>query len=385
MDDQLLTSVPEAPKKPKKRKGPIIALCILLAVTLLMGGTALYVFMSMRAIRAAQPAPALHLPQPEPETETAKPSPQKPALEKQELVNEKAKNDEILDSYTIRRNGQLYRYNDQIINLLLLGVDADSAEEVTTFGSRTSVFADAVLLAAVDLRNNKVTLLSISRDTMCHYPIVNEAGEETTAFSQLALSYSFGDGELGSCAITKQAVSQIMSDLPIYSCSAMYFDGLGILNDAVGGVTLTPIETLANDYITHPLIYEGQEITMDASVASVYIRYREMTSEGNLKRLERQKQYLMVLMKKCISAVKEDFTKVLSIYDAMKDYLITDLSVGDIVYLASKVIHMDISPKILSLSGEVQMSDDGYVQYYLDEAALLDTILQVYYEPVQQP
>ena len=56
------------------------------------------------------------------------------------------------------------------------------------------------------------------------------------------------NGALKSCEITKNAVSQALSDLPIQSCSALYLDGLRRLTDAVGGVTVTVLEDLSYGY-----------------------------------------------------------------------------------------------------------------------------------------
>ena len=69
-------------------------------------------------------------------------------------------------------------------------------------------------------------------------------------------------------------------------------------------------------------------------------------------------------------------------YDAVKDDVITDLSVGDILYLASKAVNMDISGDIQSVPGEVTLSSDNYVEYIIDKNALTDIIMSIYYEEV---
>lgn len=73
---------------------------------------------------------------------------------------------------------------------------------------------------------------------------------------------------------------------------------------------------------------------------------------------------------------------MLDVYDAVKDDVITDLSVGDILYLASKAANMDISGEIQNIPGEVTLSSDNYVEYIIDKNALTDIIMSIYYEEV---
>lgn len=86
-----------------------------------------------------------------------------------------------------------------------------------------------------------------------------------------------------------------MCDLPIASCSALYLDGLQELNDAVGGVTVTILEDIDYGYAS---MQQGAEVTLDGPMAEQYIRRREHTEVGNPKRMERQKQYIIALLKK---------------------------------------------------------------------------------------
>ena len=78
---------------------------------------------------------------------------QAPAITAAEPVE---RDNEVLDSYTVRYNDKLYRYNDQIVTLLLLGVDQEEPD-VTEGSVDSDVYADVVLLAAIDMKNNKVS------------------------------------------------------------------------------------------------------------------------------------------------------------------------------------------------------------------------------------
>lgn len=354
MDEQ---NKPEIIAKPKKRRWPYILLAILIAITLLLGGTALAIYLSIGDMSPEQ-APTIDAEPAEPERES-----------------------EILDSYTVRRNGKLYRYNDQVVTLLLLGVD-QKEPDIDEGSTDSGICADVILLAAIDKKNNRVTFYTVSRDSMCDFTITDpESGGTLNVNGQLALTYTYGDGGKTSCEMTRAAVSQLLFDLPIYSCSALYIDGLGKINDAVGGVTVTILEDIRYGYSAMRI---GEEVTLTGDMAMRYIRTREHTEVGNLKRMERQKQYFKALLQKALSIVREDYMSVLDIYDAAKSEVITDLSVGDILYLASRAAGMEISGDVISVPGEVQLSEDNYVEYIIDRDALTDIIMSIYYEEVTQ-
>ena len=85
-----------------------------------------------------------------------------------------------------------------------------------------------------------MTLISVSRDTMCDIAILDESGDVSgSARAQLALSYSYGDGLATSAALTREAVSNLFYGLDIDGYAAFYMGGIADLNDALGGVTLT--------------------------------------------------------------------------------------------------------------------------------------------------
>ena len=106
---------------------------------------------------------------------------------------------EQLDSYTVLHDGKYYRYKDHMVNLLLIGVDSDDKPAAPLpYGSDNQ--ADVILVAALDTDANRMTLISVSRDTMCDIAVLDQNGQVSgAAHTQLALSYSNGDGLYESC------------------------------------------------------------------------------------------------------------------------------------------------------------------------------------------
>ena len=365
-----------APKKKKRgsRVG-VILVCILVVLAAAMGSLALHVYLRGKRMRQNTSAPNLAaLQQPAAPAEATETP---PAEEEAPVPGEPEKTLEIMDENAIRYGGKLYRYNSDITTFLLLGIDSQQPEN-TDGTCNVDAFSDVIMLAAVDFRNRKISLLTLSRDTMCEFQRLNPDGSERDwATGQLALTFSYGDGALKSCEITKNAVSQALSDLPIQSCSALYLDGLRRLTDAVGGVTVTVLEDLSYGYASMQL---GAEVTLDGAMAERYIRTRERTEEGNLKRMERQKQFFTALMKKVLASVKERPASILDLYGKISSDVVTDLETGDILYLATEASGMQIDSNIRNVPGTVTSDENGFVQYDLDETGLLELLLDVYYE-----
>ena len=145
----------------------------------------------------------------------------------------------VLDQHTVYHDGKYYRYKDGLVNLLFIGVDSDEKpSSPLPYGNDNQ--ADVVLLAVLDTNSDEMTLISVSRDTMCDIAILDESGDVSgSARAQLALSYSYGDGLATSAALTRETVSNLFYGLDIDGYAAFYMGGIADLNDALGGVTLT--------------------------------------------------------------------------------------------------------------------------------------------------
>ena len=285
---------------------------------------------------------------------------------------------EVLEEYTVRRNGKLYRAKENVTTLLLVGADKADADSAQGGGYNADVRADVVMLAVLDGDANKISFVSISRDTICEFDMCDENGSYTGRGSgQLALSFRYGDGAMSSCRATEKAVSEMLFDLPIHGAAVLYIDGVGVINDAVGGVTLTPTESLGS-------LRAGVETTLTGTQAELYIRYREMTETGNLERMQRQKQYFLALASRAAAKIKSEPTSVIGLYNAASPYLATDLGINEIVYLASRAAGMEFSGEVYTLPGEVRLSEDNYAEYILDEDGVQELIMQLYYEELSQ-
>lgn len=344
-------------EKKRKRLSPLlIFFFILIGVTLVLCCTVLALWFHGRS-SLTQTAPAPELPAASSETIQADP-----------------------ESDVIVYNGKRYRYNQDMCNILLMGIDSHQTPDHSA-GSHDQ--ADVIVLAALDLSSGRMNLISISRDAMCDMEVPGEGGSSQLLHTQLALSYAYGDGQHTSCQITRDAVSNLFFGLPIQGYAAYYMSGISALNDAVGGVTVTVLD----DYPFTDLpgcgnMSAGSSVTLNGKQAEYYIRARLGNVDSNQKRMQRQKQYILALLSQAKEQVAGNPASIMSLYGAVEDYVITDLDLSRISYLATKAVSLRFSGDIRSLEGEIALGDDGFSEFTVDQSALYQLMLEVFYTEV---
>ncbi|MDR1713472.1 MAG: LCP family protein [Coriobacteriales bacterium] len=274
---------------------------------------------------------------------------------------------------TVYYNGHTYVLNEDMVSVLVIGIDRkESAAE------DKPVQADAVIVVALDKKTGQATAISIPRDSMVEIGRYADGGYAGVETAQLCLSYGYGDGYETSCEYTTTAVSRTLYNMPINYYFTMDQAGIGPMNDAIGGVTLTPLQTIPKTQIV-----EGQETTLLGTDAYNYLRWRDKTVlTSSLDRQDRQIQYVKAFAKKTLGAAKSDPGLALSLYNQVSSYSITNMGMDEFSYLASVVMGGNITGlDVISLPGEM-VQGEKYAEFYLDKTAVYETILDVYYTQV---
>ena len=79
--------------------------------------------------------------------------------------------------------------------------------------------------------------------------------------------------------------------------------------------------------------------------------------------------------------IKSSPTSVLTLYNTVSDYVLTDLDLSRIVYLATEAAAMSFDGDILRVpTGEGTISAENHLELPVDEEGLTDLILSVFYE-----
>ncbi len=130
------------------------------------------------------------------------------------------------DSNTVTWQGKTYKYNQNLSNYLLLGVDKRTPAE-TRVGKADAGQADALFLLSLNRKTKEMTLISIPRDTMTDVESFDLEGKSLgKSKDHISLSYGYGDGGAESCKLTQEAVSNLFYGLPIsgLSCHELRWD-----------------------------------------------------------------------------------------------------------------------------------------------------------------
>lgn len=185
----------------------------------------------------------------------------------------------------------------------------------------------------------------------------------------------YGDGAERSCELTSAAVSRLFYDLPIPAYGSIYMQGIRQLVDSVGGVTVTPDASFSG-------FTAGQPVTLTGQRTENYIRYRADSTEGNNQRMQRQKQVVLALVNKMLAQVKEDPASVLALYNDVRRNITTNINTAMMVYLAQQASGMHFSGDIVNVPGTSVMGAQKHAEYQVDPDALLEMVLDIFYEPV---
>ncbi len=293
------------------------------------------------------------------------------------------------EGYFIVYNGKEYRYREDVINILCMGIDKHNSmsEERApgVFG-----FADANYLISIDTKADTVKIIAISRDTMLEVKAVDDDGKVVgTKEMQLCFQYCYGKTMEQSSELTVEAVSKLFYLVPIQRYCAVNMEAIPIINDAVGGVDITVLEDVVlkdmpDEETGEPRkLKEGEKLHLEGRLALEYIRERDQNISGsNLKRIERQKQYISEFYKQGKEKIAKDLTIPIKVFEDIQDMMSTNLTAEDITYLVPELLDMSIDTDDIQMVPGEQIKGE-YVEYYVDTEALKKMVIENFYEEVQ--
>lgn len=276
------------------------------------------------------------------------------------------------NSAYVTYEGKKYKYNSDLKNILFLGID--KREEFKFENAGHGGQSDCIIVLAMDQKNKKTTMLQLSRDAMTDVKIFSISGDYlATEKMQITAQYAYGDGGKRSCQLTKNAVSDLLYEIPIRSYISMNIEGIGIINDAIGGVNLTIPEDYTN---IDPAFVQGQTVKMTREQAERYVRYRDTTVTGsNNQRMERQTQFIRALFSQLKQSKNTQYD---DIWAAVQPHTVTDMKLEEVKALAT----YEIDENILKVPGET-VAGEEHDEYHVDTAALQKMIIDIFYIPVE--
>ena len=277
---------------------------------------------------------------------------------------------------TIERDGVKYFPRQDITVVMVLGIDqmgkVESSNSYNNLGA-----SDVVALMIFDEKNKESRILCLNRDTMLEMPILGIGGKKAgTMTAQLALSHTFGSGLEDSCENTRETVSNFLYGLEIDYYVSMNMDAIALLNDSVGGVTVTVTDDFSE---IDPTIGMG-EVKLMGQQAITFVRGRGGVGDQlNVSRMERQTEYINGFMEAFLGKREEGISFLFSAYEQAMPYMVTDCSLTVLQDITQRYANYPVV-EIVSPEGE-NRKGETYMEYYVDEEKLDDLILRLFYAP----
>ena len=207
--------------------------------------------------------------------------------------------------------------------VLLLGTDGRPGE--TTYRS------DTIILTRVDPKAKTVTMLSLPRDTRVVYK---------NSYMKLTEVHSYG-GAAGMVEIVSE-----LCGVEISHYAEVNFDGLATIANALGGVTVdVDVDMFDNKNFNGVVSLSKGEHELWGEEALFYCRCRAFP-DGDFTRMRHQRTFIKAVINKVMSSF--DPTLIVRVVDACADMLITDLSVSDIIQIATEMRGIDTETGIYS-------------------------------------
>lgn len=286
--------------------------------------------------------------------------------------------EEELPEGTVYYNGKPYAPNQALTTVLIMGID--DFEVTETGASRNNSQADFLLLAVFNKENETCTLLQIDRDTMTDVPVLGALGDMAgVREEQIALAHTYGKGREDSCENTVSAVSGLLYGIDIENYISLTMGGISVLNDLVGGVTVTVEDDFTG---VDDTLVKGEEVTLLGDHAMTFVRARmDMADDPtNIARMGRQRTYMAALTERLRAAVRKDASFVITTAAELSDYLQSDCDIYELSDYGQQLTDYTLT-EIITPEGESKMGEK-FMEFYPDENALQKLVIDLFYLPV---
>lgn len=301
-------------------------------------------------------------------------------LGKQAMLNYNNLNITVPDGIDYDDNGRIiyykghtYQFNENIASVLFMGIDNRQLKENATAG--TAGQADALYLFTYNALNGEIKVLSLNRDTMTDISRYDAGGKYyDTTKTQLCLAYAYGDGKTLSAENQVTAVERLLYNVPINAYYAINLDAIKILNDDIGGVTLTPEYTFGS-------FVKGQQVTIKGDMAEEFVRHRDTSLlDDNLRRMACQRLYINSFANQIVPAIKRDFQVPIKLYRHSSAETVTNIQMPILTYLASSLATNFSGLNMKTTNGKyIDNPDDPAAQFIISKKPLFETVLDFYY------
>lgn len=285
----------------------------------------------------------------------------------------------LFKSETVEYGGRVYRRNSHVKAILCMGVDRKGSMEgttVSTFGGQ----ADGLFLIAQDTSRNSLKILMIPRDTMTEITLTDLSGNVLGKDVQhLTLAYAYGDGREKSCEQVRLAVSDLLGGMKIDHYMAANIEVINILNNSVGGVTVTvPSAGLEKK---DAAFVEGTKVTLRGDQAEAFVRYRDIGEvHSAVYRMSRQQEYMTQFFGTVKEKAARDSGIVTRLLGEIEKYMVTDMAKDEYLKITMDALNIaKLDPEDISVVPGQAVMTGVYDEYHVDREALTRMVLGLFF------
>jgi len=272
----------------------------------------------------------------------------------------------------ITYQGKNYPLKRNMSTVLLIGTDnfADDEERLLPDDYyHNSTLADFIVILVFDHSAKTVTPVQIGRDTMCTVKRIDSDGKPLPdGFMQITLSHAYGSGREDSCINTRDSVENLLLNVPIHNFLAFTMDTVPLVNDLVGGVTVTlesDVPSLGPEFV------KGATVTLKGKDALKFVRYRDSQyMNSNLRRMSNHRLYMDGFTVAARAAAEKDSDLVVKGFKLVQRFLCTDLTLDHIQKMVDNLIDYEFLPFVTPAGTYDLREGETLPGFYTDEASI---------------
>ena len=274
--------------------------------------------------------------------------------------------------------GQNYKFNNQLITILLSGLDSEGKmEEYTSY--TTGPQSDSIQLLVIDPQMHEMHIVALDRNTITKIRKYTVSGYDRGLFEDfLCFAFMYGNGGKASCENLAEAVSLLMYNVPIRDYVVMNRSSLEAIAKIVGPVEVTvPNDDLAE---ADPKYTKDSTVVVDATNIDQYVHYRNTDEHfSNEGRMQRQESYINAAMAQFMEKIENEPDAVWKDLEQMEDCMQTNITRNRYLELVKATKDIDYtSDNFIIPEGEAVVGT-YYDEFYVDQEALIEIILDLFY------
>lgn len=271
-----------------------------------------------------------------------------------------------------------YKFRENMEVVLIMGIDNRGKLPEDNEYVHSSQ-ADVLYVYAIDHKNKTFQALQINRETMADVKQILGIGEDDVASMQICLAHAYGRTENARCLNVCESVSGLIFDVPIDHYISLSMDSISVLNEQVGGVTVTVPAGLEK---ADPEFKEGATVTLKGDQAEKFVRSRmNLDDDSNIFRMNRQEIFMKAWKQQAYKKLNEDSNFAPKMVLALSEYLTSDMTANRLSELANNLKeYKDLGT--LTAEGKTLEEGEGrlFKEFHVDEEDLHKKVLELFYE-----